>query len=83
MKQHSNPEQVSPVIARTLLEANLLCVGFAPALGLMLQIATSKDADIVGVGFGIASVLRSQIATSRSQPFHPQGFARPSPVTTV
>ena len=83
MKQHSKPEQVSPVIARTLLEANLLCVGFPPALGLMLQVATSKDADFVCAAFGTAFGLSSQIAASKDQSSCQREFVFSNPATTA
>jgi len=83
VKQQSNQDRVSPVIARTLLDADIVCAGFAPALGLMLQIATSKDADIVGVGFGTAFGLSSQIAASKNQPSYQEEFVFSNPATTA
>jgi hypothetical protein len=34
-----------PTIKRQRMDADIVCVGFGPAFGLMLQIATSKVAD--------------------------------------
>jgi hypothetical protein len=41
----SNPDPASPAVERPRMDADIVCAGFGPAFGLMLQIATSKEDD--------------------------------------
>jgi len=38
-------QNVSPSVERQRMDMDIVCVGFGPAFGLMLQIALSKVAD--------------------------------------